>query len=71
MLLELGRASLHLDEADKANLLTTHRCTAGHAFANPTGGRYDEGDAALAWAPRTHTFLAADLRLEGPPLPIK
>jgi hypothetical protein len=30
-------------------------------LANPTGGRYDEDDAALAWA-RTHTFLAAHLR---------
>jgi hypothetical protein len=30
-------------------------------FANPTGGRYDQDDVALAWA-RTHTFLATYLR---------
>ena len=39
------------------NLLTTGWDNTGHAFANPTGGRYDYDDAALAWA-RTHTLLA-------------
>ena len=34
---------------------------ADHAFANPSGGRYDEEDAALAWA-RTLTFLNAELK---------
>lgn len=36
--------------------LTVHWYVADHAFANPTGARYDEEDAALAWA-RTLTFL--------------
>lgn len=36
--------------------LTVHWYTADHAFANPTGARYDEDDAALAWA-RTMAFL--------------
>lgn len=29
---------------------------ADHAFANPTGARYDEADAALAWE-RTQAYL--------------
>ena len=33
---------------------------ADHAFANPTGGRYDQADASLAWQ-RTLEFLAANL----------
>jgi carboxymethylenebutenolidase len=33
---------------------------ANHAFANPTGARYDEADAALAWQ-RTTAFLAKHL----------
>jgi len=57
----VGAFQKRLGEAGKADMLTTHWYTAGHAFANPTGGRYDEDDAALAWA-RTHTFLAAHLR---------
>lgn len=36
--------------------LTIHWYTADHAFANPTGSRYDEDDAALAWT-RTLAFL--------------
>jgi len=32
-----------------------------HAFANPTGARYDAGDAATAWR-RTLAFLNANLR---------
>ncbi len=50
-----------LDEAGKGDLLTTHWYTANHAFANPTGARYDEDDAALAWT-RTLTFLAKHLK---------
>jgi len=50
-----------LREAGKESLLTTHWYTADHAFANPTGGRYDEDDAALALA-RTMTFLESYLR---------
>jgi carboxymethylenebutenolidase len=33
---------------------------ADHAFANPTGGRYDAEDAKLAWR-RTFAFLKAEL----------
>lgn len=33
---------------------------ADHAFANPTGGRYDQADASLAWQ-RTLEFLASKL----------
>jgi len=36
--------------------LEAHWYDADHAFANPTGGRYDEADAALAWQ-RTTEFL--------------
>jgi len=36
--------------------LTVHWYTADHAFANPTGARYDADDAALAWS-RTVAFL--------------
>jgi carboxymethylenebutenolidase len=35
---------------------TNHWYEAEHAFANPTGARYDEGDAALAWK-RSVDFL--------------
>ena len=57
----VGACQKSLAQAGKIDLMTTHWYTAGHAFANPTGGQYDEDDAALAWA-RTHTFLAARLR---------
>lgn len=36
--------------------LTVHWYVADHAFANPTGARYDGDDAKLAWA-RTLTFF--------------
>ena len=36
--------------------LTIHWYVANHAFANPSGGRYDEEDAALSWA-RTLSFF--------------
>ncbi len=36
--------------------LTVHWYEADHAFANPTGARYDEGDAKLAWE-RTTAFF--------------
>jgi len=57
----VGAFQKNLAQAGKSDLITTHRYTAGHAFANPIGGRYDEDDAALAWA-RTHTFLVAHLQ---------
>ncbi len=44
-----------MKEAGKTNF-TTHWYEADHAFANPTGSRYDEKDAALAWT-RTTSFL--------------
>ena len=36
--------------------LTIHWYVANHAFANPSGGRYDEEDATLSWA-RTLSFF--------------
>jgi carboxymethylenebutenolidase len=45
-------------EAGKA--AEVHWYEADHAFANPSGGRYDEADAQLAWE-RTLAFLAAHL----------
>jgi carboxymethylenebutenolidase len=56
----VGQFQKSLRDAGKDDLLTTHWYTANHAFANPTGGRYDEDDANLAWS-RTHTFLASYL----------
>jgi len=43
-------------KAGKADMLTVHWYDANHAFANPTGSRYDAEDAALAWE-RTRQFL--------------
>ena len=40
--------------------LTVHVYDADHAFANPTGSRYDEADAKLAWQ-RTMAFLERHL----------
>ena len=40
--------------------LTVHWYEAYHAFANPTGARYDEADAALSWE-RTLAFFKANL----------
>ena len=40
--------------------LTVHWYEADHAFANPTGARYDEGDAKLAWE-RTTAFFEKHL----------
>lgn len=40
---------------------TTHWYEADHAFANPTGARYDEADAATSWE-RTKAFLAEHLK---------
>ena len=57
----VGAFQQTLREVGKDQLLTTHWYTANHAFANPTGGRYDEDDAALAFA-RTLTFLESHLR---------
>jgi len=42
--------------ADAGKPVTVYWYEADHAFANPSGGRYDEADAALAWS-RTMEFL--------------
>lgn len=46
----------NMKAADKADSMTIHWYDADHAFANPTGGRYDKDDAATAWQ-RTIAFL--------------
>ncbi len=48
-----------MKQAGKTDL-TTYWYEANHAFANPTGSRYDEEDAALAWK-RTSAFLKQHL----------
>ncbi len=49
-------------EMDKAGKAYTHYWyDADHAFANPTGSRYDAEDAKLAWR-RTLAFLGTHLR---------
>jgi len=47
-------------EAGKASSLTVYWYDADHAFANPTGARYDAADAATAWK-RTTDFFTANL----------
>ncbi|MDZ7842939.1 MAG: dienelactone hydrolase family protein [Gammaproteobacteria bacterium] len=49
-----------MEEAGKADMLTVHWYDADHAFANPTGARYDAEDASLAWE-RTRAFLEENL----------
>lgn len=49
-----------MEKAGKADMLTVHWYEADHAFANPTGARYDAEDAALAWD-RTRRFLDEQL----------
>jgi carboxymethylenebutenolidase len=56
----IGGFEQALDAAGKTDY-THHWYTANHAFANPTGARYDADDAALAWT-RTLTFLHKHLR---------
>ncbi|SMF63421.1 carboxymethylenebutenolidase [Tistlia consotensis] len=48
-----------MDEAGKS--YTDYWYDADHAFANPTGARYDKADAAEAWE-RTRAFLAKQLK---------
>ena len=47
-------------EAGKAERLTVYWYDADHAFANPTGARYDAEDAATAWE-RTLYFFKQNL----------
>ena len=49
-------------EAGKSDQLEVYWYNAQHAFANPSGGRYDEEDAKLAWS-RTVTFLTKYLKV--------
>jgi carboxymethylenebutenolidase len=49
-----------MSEAGKAEALTIHWYEADHAFANPTGARYDAEDAASSWE-RTSAFLNSHL----------
>ncbi len=49
-----------MSEAGKADMLAVHWYEANHAFANPSGARYDAEDAKLAWD-RTLAFLSANL----------
>lgn len=55
----VGRYEEAMKQAGKQ--FTTYWYEADHAFANPTGARYDEADAQLAWQ-RTTAFLAETLR---------
>lgn len=48
-----------MDQAGKS--YTVHWYEADHAFANPSGGRYDEADAKLAWE-RTTAFFDEQLK---------
>ncbi len=49
-----------MDAAGKKDNLTVFWYEADHAFANPTGARYDEANAKLAWE-RTTEFLKTNL----------
>ena len=54
----VARFSKAMQDANKD--LTVHWYDADHAFANPTGGRYDAEDAAAAWQ-RTIAFFGKTL----------
>ena len=54
----------NMAEAGKASDLTVYWYEADHAFANPTGARYDAEDAALSWD-RTMSFLKHNLATRG------
>ncbi len=55
----VGGFEAAMDRAGKQ--YEVHWYVANHAFANPTGARYDEEDAQLAWT-RTLAFLAQHLK---------
>jgi carboxymethylenebutenolidase len=52
-----------MEQAGKRDQLTVYWYEADHAFANPTGARYDAEDASLAWQ-RTLDFLEQHLKRE-------
>ena len=54
----VGKFEAAMKAAGKA--YTSHWYEADHAFANPTGARYDAADAKLAWK-RTLEFFKAHL----------
>jgi carboxymethylenebutenolidase len=54
----VGRFAAEMEKAGKT--LETHWYTADHAFANPSGARYDKEDAQLAWS-RTLAFFSRHL----------
>lgn len=56
----VGGFEAAMKDAGKADRLTVYWYEADHAFANPTGARYDAEDAALAWE-RTLHFLKQNL----------
>ncbi len=56
----VGGFSDALAAAGKSELFTPHWYDANHAFANPTGARFDAEDAALAWE-RTLAFFKQTL----------
>ena len=56
----VGGFQKEMAAAGKEDALTVHWYVADHAFANPSGARYDEEDAALAWA-RTLAFFRQHL----------
>ncbi|MFM2318637.1 MAG: hypothetical protein RLZZ215_1258 [Pseudomonadota bacterium] len=56
----VGGFEQEMDKAGKKDLLTVYWYEADHAFANPTGARYDEANAKLAWE-RTLEFLKKNL----------
>ncbi|MCC2112316.1 MAG: dienelactone hydrolase family protein [Hyphomicrobiales bacterium] len=57
----VGGFEEEMKKAGKADTLTVHWYEANHAFANPTGARYDAEDAALAWE-RTMAFFGENLK---------
>ena len=58
----VGGFESEMAKAGKTDALEVHWYDAHHAFANPTGSRYDEEDAALAWE-RTIEFFAKNLKV--------
>ncbi|WP_020395920.1 dienelactone hydrolase family protein [Thiolinea disciformis] len=51
----------NMEAAGKTEALTVYWYDADHAFANPSGARYDEANAKLAWE-RTSDFLKMNLQ---------
>lgn len=53
--------TFHDAAKEQGKAVTVHMYDADHAFANPSGARYDEADAAKAWE-LTRNFLASHLK---------